>query len=101
MVPGELLVWRDGAKRTVRIVLEEMPADPDEPQYNYGRLERPRFSPDGPIWDPKFATVAKWFESLFAGVYVGIADRAREEAFAAIGGGVAAAAAARTRRGVA
>jgi alkylation response protein AidB-like acyl-CoA dehydrogenase len=46
-----------------------------------------RFSSKGPIWDPKFANVARWFLPLMSGVYVGIADRAREVALAAAGSG--------------
>ena len=46
-----------------------------------------RFPASGPAWDPKFANVIKWFLPLMSGVYVGIADRARDEALAAVGTG--------------
>lgn len=46
-----------------------------------------RLPASAPAWDPKFANVIKWFLSLTAGVYVGIADRARDEALAAAGSG--------------
>ncbi|MGI9624554.1 MAG: acyl-CoA dehydrogenase family protein, partial [Acidimicrobiales bacterium] len=39
-----------------------------------------RLSPDAPTWDPAFAGVVKWFLSGVTGVYMGIADRAREVA---------------------
>ena len=47
----------------------------------------PRLPADGPAWDPRFANVVKWFQSLMTGVYVGIGDRAREEALASVTGG--------------
>lgn len=46
-----------------------------------------RLSPDAPAWDPAFAAVIKWFVTGVAGVYLGIADRARETAHGAIGTG--------------
>ena len=46
-----------------------------------------RLPASGPAWDPRFSNVIKWFLALTAGVYVGIADRAREEAIAAAGKG--------------
>ncbi len=46
-----------------------------------------RLPAEAPAWDPRFANVVKWFLSLMSGVYVGIADRAREEAIAAVGAG--------------
>lgn len=46
-----------------------------------------RLSAEAPAWDPRFAGVIKWFLSLMSGVYVGIADRAREEALEMVGGG--------------
>ncbi len=46
-----------------------------------------RLSPDAPAWDPAFATVIKWFLTGVTGVYLGIADRAREAAHGAIGSG--------------
>jgi alkylation response protein AidB-like acyl-CoA dehydrogenase len=41
----------------------------------------------GPAWDPAFARAIRWFLSLVSGVYVGIADRARDETYAALGKG--------------
>jgi alkylation response protein AidB-like acyl-CoA dehydrogenase len=41
----------------------------------------------GPAWDPAFARAIRWFLSGVGGVYVGIADRAREVALAAVGTG--------------
>ena len=46
-----------------------------------------RLPADGPAWDPAFARAIRWFLSGVGGVYVGIADRAREVALAAVGGG--------------
>ena len=46
----------------------------------------PRLPADGPAWDPRFANVVKWFQSLMTGVYVGIGDRAHEEALASARG---------------
>jgi alkylation response protein AidB-like acyl-CoA dehydrogenase len=46
-----------------------------------------RLSPEAPAWDPAFANVIKWFLVGMTSVYVGIADRAREAAFSAMGGG--------------
>jgi alkylation response protein AidB-like acyl-CoA dehydrogenase len=46
-----------------------------------------RLPASAPAWDPKFANAIKWFLPLMTGVYVGIADRAREEALAALGSG--------------
>lgn len=46
-----------------------------------------RLPTDAPAWDPRFANVIKWFLCLAAGVYVGIADRARDEGIAAAGKG--------------
>jgi alkylation response protein AidB-like acyl-CoA dehydrogenase len=43
--------------------------------------------PDGPAWHPGFAGVISWFLSGVTGVYLGIADRAREAAYQAIGSG--------------
>ncbi len=41
----------------------------------------------GPAWDPAFARAIRWFLTLVSGVYVGIADRAREEALVTMGQG--------------
>ncbi len=46
-----------------------------------------RLPADGPAWDPRFAAVIRWFLCGVTGVYLGIADRAREAAFEAIGTG--------------
>lgn len=46
-----------------------------------------RLPASAPAWDPKFANAIKWFLPLMTGVYVGIADRARDEALAAVGSG--------------
>jgi alkylation response protein AidB-like acyl-CoA dehydrogenase len=46
-----------------------------------------RLSADGPAWDPQFARVIRWFLAGVSGVYTGIADRARDAAYAALGGG--------------
>lgn len=46
-----------------------------------------RLPSDGPAWHPGFAKVICWFLSGVTGVYLGIADRAREAAYEAIGGG--------------
>lgn len=46
-----------------------------------------RLPSDGPAWDPAFATVIRWFLSGVTGVYLGIADRAREAAYDALGSG--------------
>jgi len=46
-----------------------------------------RLAADGPAWDPAFSTVIRWFLSGVTGVYLGIADRAREAAYDAIGTG--------------
>lgn len=46
-----------------------------------------RLPADGPAWHPAFANVIRWFLTLVTGVYVGIADRAREAAFESIGTG--------------
>jgi alkylation response protein AidB-like acyl-CoA dehydrogenase len=46
-----------------------------------------RLPADGPVWDPAFAAVVRWFISGITGVYLGIADRAREAAYDAIGSG--------------
>lgn len=46
-----------------------------------------RLPADGPAWHPAFAKVIPWFLSGITGVYLGIADRAREAAYDAIGGG--------------
>ncbi len=39
-----------------------------------------RLPASGPAWDPAFARVIRWFLSGVSGVYVGIADRARDVA---------------------
>jgi len=41
----------------------------------------------GPAWDPQFARAIRWFLSLVSGVYMGIADRARIQAYTALGKG--------------
>jgi alkylation response protein AidB-like acyl-CoA dehydrogenase len=41
----------------------------------------------GPAWDSAFARAIRWFLTLVSGVYVGIADRAKDEAYAALGKG--------------
>lgn len=46
-----------------------------------------RLSAAAPAWDPAFARVITWFLSGVSGVYLGIADRAREAAFDALGTG--------------
>ena len=46
-----------------------------------------RLPADGPAWNPAFARVICWFLSGVTGVYLGIADRAREAAYDAIGSG--------------
>ncbi len=46
-----------------------------------------RLPADGPAWHPAFANVIKWFISGITGVYLGIADRARDAAYEAIGTG--------------
>jgi alkylation response protein AidB-like acyl-CoA dehydrogenase len=46
-----------------------------------------RLRADGPAWHPAFATAIKWFLSGVTGVYLGIADRAREAAFEGLGRG--------------
>lgn len=46
-----------------------------------------RLPASGPAWDPAFARAIRWFLTLVGGVYVGIADRARDEAYAALGKG--------------
>ena len=46
-----------------------------------------RLPSDGPAWHPGFAAVICWFLSGVTGVYLGIADRAREAAYGAIGSG--------------
>ncbi len=46
-----------------------------------------RLPADGPAWHPAFANVIRWFLTLVSGVYVGIADRARDAAYEALGGG--------------
>lgn len=46
-----------------------------------------RLPASGPAWDPAFARAIRWFLSLVSGVYVGIADRARDEAYASLGNG--------------
>ena len=46
-----------------------------------------RLPADGPAWHPAFANVIKWFLSGVTGVYLGIADRARDAAYDAIGTG--------------
>jgi alkylation response protein AidB-like acyl-CoA dehydrogenase len=44
-----------------------------------------RLPADAPAWHPGFATVIKWFISGVTGVYLGIADRARDVAMEAVG----------------
>ena len=44
-----------------------------------------RLPADGPAWHPAFANVIKWFLTGMSGVYLGIADRAREVALESIG----------------
>jgi len=46
-----------------------------------------RLPADGPAWSPAFASVIRWFLSGVTGVYLGIADRAREAAYDALGSG--------------
>jgi alkylation response protein AidB-like acyl-CoA dehydrogenase len=46
-----------------------------------------RLPASGPAWDPAFARAIRWFLTLVSGVYMGIADRARVEAHAALGKG--------------
>lgn len=46
-----------------------------------------RLPANAPAWHPGFATVIKWFLSGVTGVYLGIADRAREIALESVGGG--------------
>jgi alkylation response protein AidB-like acyl-CoA dehydrogenase len=46
-----------------------------------------RLPASAPAWHPGFATVIRWFLSGATGVYVGIADRAREAGHDAIGRG--------------
>lgn len=46
-----------------------------------------RLPADGPAWQPGFAKVICWFLSGVTGVYLGIADRAREAAYEAMGSG--------------
>ncbi len=46
-----------------------------------------RLPADGPAWHPGFAAVIRWFLSGVTGVYLGIADRAREAAYDAMGSG--------------
>ncbi|HJR93549.1 MAG TPA: acyl-CoA dehydrogenase family protein [Acidimicrobiia bacterium] len=46
-----------------------------------------RLPAEGPAWDPAFARAIRWFLSGVSGVYVGIADRAREVALASLGTG--------------
>jgi alkylation response protein AidB-like acyl-CoA dehydrogenase len=46
-----------------------------------------RLPADGPAWSPAFAGVIRWFLSGMTGVYLGIADRAREAAYDALGSG--------------
>ena len=45
-----------------------------------------RLPADAPAWDPRFGGAIKWFLMMMSGVYVGIADRARDEALAAVSG---------------
>ena len=46
-----------------------------------------RLPASGPAWDPRFATVIRWFLAGVSGVYLGIADRARDVAHAGLDGG--------------
>jgi alkylation response protein AidB-like acyl-CoA dehydrogenase len=46
-----------------------------------------RLPASGPAWDPAFARAIRWFLALVSGVYIGIADRARDEARASLGKG--------------
>ena len=46
-----------------------------------------RLTADGPAWHPAFASVIKWFLCGITGVYLGIADRAREIALESSGPG--------------
>ncbi len=46
-----------------------------------------RLPAHGPAWDPSFAAVIKWFLSGMTGVYVGIADRARDLTYESMGSG--------------
>jgi alkylation response protein AidB-like acyl-CoA dehydrogenase len=43
-----------------------------------------RLPAEAPAWHPAFATVIRWFQCGVAGVYMGIADRARDLAHAAL-----------------
>lgn len=43
-----------------------------------------RLPAESPAWHPAFASVIRWFLSGVSGVYLGIADRARDEALAAV-----------------
>lgn len=42
-----------------------------------------RLPANAPAWDTRFANAIKWFLPLLSGVYVGIADRARDEGLSA------------------
>lgn len=46
-----------------------------------------RLPASAPAWDPRFATVIRWFLAGASGVYLGIADRARELALESVGTG--------------
>jgi alkylation response protein AidB-like acyl-CoA dehydrogenase len=46
-----------------------------------------RLPASGPAWDPAFARAIRWFLLGVSGVYMGIADRARDEALASLGKG--------------
>jgi alkylation response protein AidB-like acyl-CoA dehydrogenase len=47
-----------------------------------------RIPPGAPLRNPAIANIGRWFLSLVSGVYLGIAEEAREAAYASLGGGI-------------